>query len=191
MCIYNVFARYFYLGRIVLSREQLQSYIWVVPIISWGHLRWSTFFIGTVLLWIKHLPSSPFSKVVSQFVVPVAAIHSMDGRFSITKKQLQPRIISNLLYCNKEISWLPTNEIYLVLGMYILNVVCYLTTSNASIHFVMSALLRAVCLFKIVLQSFIITNCLWLIQKNLKNAVFIWENTCSTVFLEVSIFPQN
>ena len=31
LCIYNVFDRYFYLRRIVTSKENMQPYIWVVP----------------------------------------------------------------------------------------------------------------------------------------------------------------
>ena len=31
LCIYNVFDRYFYLTRIVTSKENMQPYIWVVP----------------------------------------------------------------------------------------------------------------------------------------------------------------
>ena len=31
LCIYNIFDRYFYLSRIVTSKEHMQPYIWVVP----------------------------------------------------------------------------------------------------------------------------------------------------------------
>ena len=62
-----------------------------------GHWQWSCIFKGTVFLLNKHLQSSLLSKVLSQFASPVAAIHSMNYPFSITKEQLQSLILSNLL----------------------------------------------------------------------------------------------
>ena len=98
LCIYNVFDRYFYLRRIVTSKEYMQPYIWLVP-----PLFQETTCTGLV-----------FSKVLSFFEIntcnclyfqryrvnlpPVAAIHSTNGPFSIIKEQLQPQILSNLLY---------------------------------------------------------------------------------------------
>ena len=46
-------------------------------IIPWGCLQWSSFLKDIVFLWNKHLQSSLFSKVLSQFTIPVADIKSM------------------------------------------------------------------------------------------------------------------
>ena len=67
-------------------------------IFSGGLLQWFSIFKGTVFLWNKHLQLSLFSKVLSLFAVPVAVIHSTNGSFSIIKEQLQPHILSYLLY---------------------------------------------------------------------------------------------
>ena len=95
---YDRYDRYFYLRRIVTSKEYMQPYIWVVP-----PLFQETTCRGLV-----------FSKVLSFFEInncnylcfqryrvnlpPVAAIHSTNGPFSIIKEQLQPQILSNFLY---------------------------------------------------------------------------------------------
>ena len=65
-------------------------------IFTGGHLQWSTILKGTVFLWNKHLQSSLFSKILSQFAIPVAVIHSTNGPFSVIKEQLQPEILLNL-----------------------------------------------------------------------------------------------
>ena len=95
LCIYNVFDRYFYLRRIVTSKEHMQPYIWVVP----------------PLLQEATCRDLAFSRVLSFFeistcnrlcfqryrvnLLPVEAIDSTNGPFSIIKKQLQPQILSN------------------------------------------------------------------------------------------------
>ena len=96
--IYNIFDRYFYLSRIVTSKEHMQPYIWVVP----------------PLFQEATCRDLVFSRVLSFFEIstcnrlcfqryrvnlpPVAAIHSTNGPFSIIKEQLQLQILSNLQY---------------------------------------------------------------------------------------------
>ena len=87
LCIYNVFDRNFYLRRILISKEHLQPYIWVVP--SFQEVAC----IGLV-----------FSRVLSFFKITncnrvclqrywvnspqVRAIYSTNGPFLIIKEQL-------------------------------------------------------------------------------------------------------
>ena len=96
--IYNVFDRYFYLRRIAISKEHMQPYIWVVPPL----FREAT------------CRDQVFSRVLSFFEIStcnrlffqryrinlplVSAIHSTNGPFFIIKEQLQPQVLSNLLY---------------------------------------------------------------------------------------------
>ena len=98
LCIYNIFDRYFYLSRIVTSKEHMQPYIWVVPpLFQEATCRdlvfprvLSFFEISTCnrLCFQRYRVNLP----------PVAAIHSTNGSFSIIKEQLQPQILSNLPY---------------------------------------------------------------------------------------------
>ena len=59
---------------------------------------------GTVIIQDAMCINLAFSRVLSFFEIstwnssPVAAIHSMNGPFSIIKEQFQPHILSNLLY---------------------------------------------------------------------------------------------
>ena len=98
LCMYNVFDRYFYLWRLVTSKEHMQPYIWVVP---------PLFQEATCRVQV-------FSRILSFFEIstcnchcfqryrvnlpPTVAIHSTNGPFSIIKEQLQLYILSNLLY---------------------------------------------------------------------------------------------
>ena len=96
--IYNIFDRYFYLSRIVTSKEHMQPYIWVVPpLFQEATCRdlvfprvLSFFEISTCnrLCFQRYRVNLP----------PVAAIHSTNGPFSIIKEQLQSQILSNLQY---------------------------------------------------------------------------------------------
>ena len=96
LCIYIIFDRYFYLSRIVASKEHMQPYIWVVP----------------PLFQEATCRDLVFSRVLSFFEIstcnhlcfqryrvnlpPVAAIHLTNGLFAFIKEQLQPQILSNL-----------------------------------------------------------------------------------------------
>ena len=55
LCIYNVFDRYFYLRRIVTSKEHMQPCIWAVPpLFQEVTFQGPSIFKGTVFLWNKH-----------------------------------------------------------------------------------------------------------------------------------------
>ena len=96
--IYNIFDRYFYLSRTVTSKEHMQPYIWVVPPLFQEAICRDLVF--------SRVPSffeiSTCNRLCFQRcrvnLPPVAAIHSTNGPFSIIKEQLQPQILSNLLY---------------------------------------------------------------------------------------------
>ena len=61
----------------------------------WGSLlQWPSIFKGAVFLSNKNVQPFLFSKVLSYFAIPVAAIHSMNRKI---KEQMQPRILSNVL----------------------------------------------------------------------------------------------
>ena len=61
------------------------------------------YFKGRYVSWKQALAVVPFFKG-SDFLIPVAAIHSINDLFSIIKEKLQPRILPNLLcFCKKRI----------------------------------------------------------------------------------------
>ena len=98
LCIYNVFDRYFYLRRIVTSKENKQPYIWVIPSL-FQEATWRDLVFSRVLSFFE---ISTCNRLCFQRyrvnLPPVAAINSTNGLFSIMKEQLQPQILSNLLY---------------------------------------------------------------------------------------------
>ena len=98
LCIYNVFDRYFYLRRIVTSKEHLQPYIWVVPPLFQEAICRDLVFSRVPSFFEIRSCNRLFFQRYRFNLLPVAAIHSTNGPFSIIKKQLQPQILSNLLY---------------------------------------------------------------------------------------------
>ena len=98
LCIYNIFDRYFYLRRIVTSKEPMQPYLWVVPPLFQGATCRDLVFSRV----LSFLEISTCDRLCLQRyrvnLPPVAAIHSPNGPISIVKEQLQPQILSNLLY---------------------------------------------------------------------------------------------
>ena len=85
LCIYNVFDRYFYLRRIVTSKDHMQPYIWVItPLFQEATCRDLVF--SRVLSFFE---ISTCSRLCFQRyrvnLPPVATIHSMNGTFSIIK----------------------------------------------------------------------------------------------------------
>ena len=98
LCIYNVFDRYFYLRGIAISKEHMQSYIGVVPPL-FGEATCRDLVFSRVLSFFE---ISTCNRLCFQRyrinLPPVLAIHSTNGSFSIIKEQLQPQVLSNLLY---------------------------------------------------------------------------------------------
>ena len=91
----NVFDRYFYLRRIVLSKEHLQPYLSGTIIFLGGFLQWPNTFKGTVFLWNKHLQVICFFKGI-ELIRNSSCSHPFE-EYSKMKEQMQPRILSNLL----------------------------------------------------------------------------------------------
>ena len=98
LCIDNVFGSYFYLRRIVTSREHMQPYIWVVPPLFREVTRRDLVFLRV----LSFFEISTCNRVCFQryrvHLLPLPAIHSANGPFSIITEQFQPQILSNLLY---------------------------------------------------------------------------------------------
>ena len=128
MQIDNVFDRYFYLRCVAISKEHLQSYIWMVPSLFQDATCSD---LGYCVSLKQALAVIPFFKAESQF----HCSHSYSDRTRFVIKD----ILSNFLcFCRTEIvlRWYNNNfETSLISGMHILKEVCYTMTSFPTIHF--------------------------------------------------------
>ena len=177
LCIYNVFDRYFCLRCIVTSKEHLQPHVWVVPPL-FQEATCKDLVFSRVLSFFER--SNCNRLCFQRYRVhqsPVAAIHSTNGPFSIIKEQLQPQILSHLLY------FFRTGG---VLGMRKLKESPLFDDTNSShsfllwyCHCFMAALgaiyyiKGTVFILQYSLQASIIVSNLWFIGGNLKGTVFI------------------
>ena len=99
LCIYNIFDRYFYLRRIVTSKEPMQPCLWVVPPLFQGATCRDLVVFSRALSFFEISTCNRLSfQRYRVNLPPVAAIHSTNGPFSIIKEQLQSQILSNLQY---------------------------------------------------------------------------------------------
>ena len=86
LCICNAFDRYFYLRRIVTSKEHMQSYIWMLPpLFQEATCRDVVFSRVLSFLEISTFNRLYFQRYKVNFP-PVAAIHSTNGHFFYYKR---------------------------------------------------------------------------------------------------------
>ena len=201
MSICNELDTCFYLICIVISKEHLQRYIWVVPLL-FQETTCSDQVLPRVLRFFETSSrSDPFySKVSILFAIPGASINWINKPFLSQKGNCSHAAFSNLLClcrtgivvkrCDKN-----NYDTSLFSGMYILKEVYYMTTSIPAIHFFMVVSLfhgstwvdpyvkDTVFISQHLLQPFIIRSGLWLIRENLKGMIVWWKPLKITVVL--------
>ena len=96
LCTYNIFDYYFYLRRIVTSKEHKQRAM-VPPLFQEAICRDLAFSRVLFFFEIKICNRLCFERYRVNFPT-VAAIHSTNCPFSIIREKLKPQILSNLLY---------------------------------------------------------------------------------------------